>query len=240
MLPETFYLTGAGWLGYFIYVPIALAIIGLLYWLLLRRIPVIVLRIVSLFIISVPLLTFPLWEALSISYEAEKLCKEKGGLHVYKTVEAEGLLGGWGIETASKYGFSFVESGGGKYMNRETMKDGEVIRESITEYKSRYQVQTGVDSKRIGHRFRRSSSRVIDRETTEVLGELVTIGIYPSRFDLIVLSLLPVEYDGWRCGDEAPEGQGRYVPWKKNRTYNFSDVIKATLIPIKQAEGEAQ
>ena len=240
MFPENIYLTGAGWLGYFIYVPIALAVIGLLYWLLLRRIPIIVIRIVSLFIISAPLLTFPLWEALSISYEAERLCKEQGGLHVYKVVEPDGLLGGGGIEYWSKYGFDFTESGGGKYMNRQKMKNGVVVKESITEYKSLYQVQTGVDRRKISNRMRRSSSRVIVRETGEVLSELVTIGIHPSRFDLIALSLLPVEYNGWRCGDEAPPDKGMFSPAHGKRLYGISDVIKSAFILKKQTEGEGK
>jgi hypothetical protein len=125
-------------------------------------------------------------------------------------------------------------------MNRWIVKDGVVERESITEYKSRYQAQTGVDWRRIGTHFRRSASRVINRKTGEVLGELVTIGIYPSRFDLFVLRLLPVEYNGWRCGDEAPMGEGEFSPAHGKRLYGISDVIIATLKPKTLDEREKQ
>ena len=68
MLPEHFYFTGAGWLGYFFYVPVALFICGLIYWLLLRRISHAIIRWSFTLVLSVALVTLPLWEALAISY----------------------------------------------------------------------------------------------------------------------------------------------------------------------------
>ena len=237
MIPETFYLTGAGWLGYFVYVPIALAVIAFLYWLLLRRIPIIAVQIISLIMVSIPLLTFPLWEALSISYEAEKLCKEQGGLHVYKTVETDGFIGGWGIETAAKYGFSYVENGGGKYMGREILKDGKVNRESITEYKSRYHVGGGAGEKINSHITRLRSASVKDRETAEIIGELIIFQIYPSYFDLIMHIPFLASPTPWICGNEAPEKERYYDKFNKRYRYTFSDLIKATLKPRNKDEG---
>ena len=235
MLPEHFYLTGAGWLGYFIYVPIALFILGLLYWLLLRRIPIIVIRLIILVVLSIPLLIFPLWEALSISYEAEKLCKEQGGLHVYKTVETDGFIGGV-IQDASKYGFKYTEGSDGKEKFRWMMVDGHIVKEKIDEYSSNYQLFN--ESKLINKYFRKSRFLVENISTEEVLGELVKFSIYPSRFDLIILNLLPVESNPWICGNEAPEGQGSYSPGIKKYLYGGSDVIKATLKPRNKVEGE--
>ena len=94
MLPEHFYFTGVGWFGYVFYVPLALGLIGLLYAFVLRRITVKIIRWPVMVILVIALLTAPLWQALSISYQAERLCKEQGGLHVYRTVEADGFLGG--------------------------------------------------------------------------------------------------------------------------------------------------
>ena len=239
MFPENIYLTGAGWLGYFIYVPIALAVIGLLYWLLLRRIPIIVIRIVSLFIISAPLLTFPLWEALSISYEAEKLCKEQGGLHVYRTVETEGFVGMASIEEWSRYGFSYIEWGSQNKKYRYMMENEKKTSEEIPEFTNRYYLK-GSKEKRINDHIKYVRYYYIeDQQTGEVLGELVRFKIYPSRFDALSLKLMPVEYNPWICGNESPEGEGVYSTAHKKRLYRISDVIKATLKPIKN-KGEGQ
>jgi hypothetical protein len=117
MLPEHFYFTGVGWLGYMLYVPVALLITGLVYWLFLRRVRWMILRLGVLLMLSLTLTTLPLWEAAAISFEAEALCANQGGLHVYKTVEAEGFLGGGSIEYGSKYGFSYLEVGGANKKN---------------------------------------------------------------------------------------------------------------------------
>ena len=241
MLPEHFYFTGAGWLGYFIYVPIALLVTGLIYRLLLRRISLLVIRWPIMIITSMALITWPLWGALAISYQAENLCKEQGGLHVYKTVNTYGFLGSGGIKYWSKYGFSYIEMGLGQNKRYKiTLKNGEEVREEIPKFISRYQVQTDANVRKIGQKFRRSSSRVIDRETNEVLGELVAFSIYPSRFDLIMLGLLPVEYNPWRCGEEAPAGKGEYSPATKKRLYSILDVVRETLKPEKRSSGDTQ
>ena len=238
MFPEHFYFTGAGWLGYFVYIPIALFILGLLYWLLLRRIPKIAIRLILLIILSVPLLTFPLWEALSISYEAEKLCKEQGGLHIYKTVETDGFLGGWGIETATKYGFSYVESGCGKYGRskcRLTLKNDKEVREEIDEFTSRYHFSSEMYVK-INDRFYFNQYYVEDRKTKEILGELIIISIPLSYFDLIAHIPFLASPNSWACGGEAPEQERYYDKLNKRYRYTFSDLIKATLKPLKFEE----
>jgi len=241
MLPEHFYFTGTGWLGYIVYIPIGLALLTGLYLLLLRRITSIALRFISLVVLSVILLTWPLWGALALSYEAESLCNEQGGLHVYKTVEADGFLGGWGIETAAKHGFSYVESGGGKHMNRWTMVDGEPVRESITEFKSHYQVGVGGSEERINLRIRRArSASVKNRLTGEMIGELIIFKIYPSWFDIFILSLSPVEYNPWICGKEAPKQERYNDKLNKKYRYTFSDLIKATLKPKPRYKGEEE
>ena len=146
---------------------------------------------------------------MAISYKAEKLCKEQGGLHIYKTVETDGFFGGGGIKYWSKYGFSYVENVGvgGKYY-RQSIRNGEKVEEEIDEFTSRYQVGVGGPEERINLRIRRArSASVKDRQTGEILGELIIFKIYPSWFDIFTLSLLPVEYNPWLCGEEAPENQ---------------------------------
>ncbi len=125
-------------------------------------------------------------------------------------------------------------------MNRWTMVESEPVRESITEYKSRYQLASSDKSTKLTKDINRTSVFIKNRYTSDILSELATIKIYPSRFDVIMLSFLPVEYNPWLCGQEAPEGKGEYSPAHKKRLYSISDLIKATLKPIKDKEGDAQ
>lgn len=60
MLPEHFYFTGAGWLGYFLYVPVALLMTGLIYWFLLRKISQAIIRWSVMVVLSLVLFTWPL------------------------------------------------------------------------------------------------------------------------------------------------------------------------------------
>jgi hypothetical protein len=191
-----------------------------------------------LLLLSLTLITLPLWEAAVISFRANRLCSKQGGLHVYKTVEAEGFLGGSSIKYWSKYGFSYLEVGGAnKKKFKLTMQNGEVHREELAEFNSRYQVKSSAGVKKYGNTFRRSSARVIDRETQEVLGELVTFSIYPSKFDLLALRLTRGEYNPWICGNEAPQGEGSYSPGDRKHLFGISDVIKATILPIRVRQG---
>ena len=240
MLPEHFYFTGAGWLGYFIYVPVALLMTGLIYWFLLRKISQLIIRWSVMIVLSLALFTWPLWGALAISYKAEKLCKEQGGLHVYKVVETDSLLGPASTKRWVEYGFSYIErSGPNNKKYRFTLKDGKEIGEEIPEYTSRY-ISRGDKLERIDKYFARMRYYVEDQYTQDILGELVTIIIYPSRFDLFVLGLLPVEYNPWHCGDEAPKGEGSYSPGEKKYLYSYADVVKATLKPKISARGEGK
>ena len=243
MLPEHFYFTGAGWLGYFIYVPVALLVTGLIYQLLLRRISLLVIRWPVMIIVSIVLITWPLWGALAISYQAEKLCKEQGGLHVYKTVETDGFLGGVSIKYWSKYGFDYVEGGCGKYGRskcRKILQNGGEKNEEIPEWISQYAVEPGETGPLRNGPFRINTFQVINRQTEEVLGDLVYFQIYPSRFDKFLLHLLPVEFNPWICGNEAPEGKGSYSPGDKKYLYGSDDVVKATLKSKRRSNGQVQ
>ena len=121
---------------------------------------------------------------------------------------------------------------GGKYY-RQTMLNGEMIEERLDNFASRYQTQVGVNSNKFYGNFTISSSRVIDRKNGDILGQLNVIKIYPSKFDHILLGLLPVEYNPWLCGEEAPDGRGEYSPAHKRWLYSVSDVVKMTLMPRK-------
>ena len=117
------------------------------------------------------------------------------------------------------------------------MKDGEEVNEEIPEYTSRY-FSRGGKLEQIDKYFSRIRYYVEDKYAQNILGELVTIIIYPSHFDFFVLSLLPVEYNPWHCGDEAPENKGSYSPGEKKYLYSYADVIKATLKPKISDKGK--
>jgi len=245
MLPEHFYFTSAGWLGYILYMPFGLLAAWIVYRYALRRIPLSPVRWLITPIVSVSLLTLPLWEALAISHEAERLCKEQGGLHVYKTVETDGFLGSSDANFWGKYGFKYVEHGqyykdgiftGIKY--RYLIEDGKKKKNIVNNFISSYQLQRY--SKNNDNNFRTTRYWISDRINNHIISELIYFSIYPSLFDTFFLRMLPVEFNPWICGNEASEGKGVYNRGKKKYLYSSIDLVKATLKPIKRREGEAQ
>jgi hypothetical protein len=230
---DHFYMTGAGVFGYaVVYLPLAIFVLWQIYSQLLRQLTQLWLRGVLVFVTSAIVLTVPFWDVIAIGREAERLCKEQAGLHIYKTAEAEGFVGG-GIGYWSKYGFTYTETGGrGEEKFRYTIKDGKEVKEQVPEYISRYQLQVGADVQLIGKHFSRNSQRVIDRQTNEVLGELLIIKIYPGRFDSIFIGLTGTGsgFKPWLCGYEPPPG--------RTEKWSFRDVVIETLKPRKNVEGE--
>ena len=127
---DHFYMTGVGMAGYVIvYVPLAL-FISFLIAILLRKLPKFLRWSIPL-ALAVFLVSTPLLEIFYISYKASRLCRTHAGLKVYKTAQADGFRWDYDIEYFSKYGFSFVESGGGTSDNpiitRHTIEDGRPV-----------------------------------------------------------------------------------------------------------------
>lgn len=231
---EHIYITGVGIVGYVVFcVPLALIATWLIYRHGLRRLAQPTLQRAGMFVTASVLLSLPLWDVIAISHEAGKLCKAQAGLKVYRTVEAEGFLGG-AIEYWSRYGFSYVESGGGDKMSRYTMKDGKVVHQRIQEFISRYQSKTGESGVVIAPHFSRSSDQVVDRQTGEILGELIVLSIYPGWLDnaLIGLTGAGSGFSPWHCGDDP-------TPLRLHGL-NSSDVVKAVLKPSKSIAGESK
>lgn len=233
MLPDHFYITGLGLFVYgALYLPASLGASILAYRLLIKRIPNPRLRWGITLPLAFLIVAAPLLNVYSISLEAKQLCREQGGLHVYKVVEAEGFLeGGGGIKYWSKFGFTYVESGGGDKMSRYTMQDDKVAHQRIQEFISRYQSKTGDNHVVVGKYFARSSHQVIDRQTGEVLGDLVVFGIYPGWLDNIAIGLTGTGsgFTPWMCGNEPPPG-------RKDRL-GFNDVVLATIKPLAEHKG---
>ena len=236
----TVYFTDALLYGYLlVYLPLTIVVTAVVYVFVVRWIPLISIRAVTILILFLTLSAIPWWDVYRIGIEATRLCEERGGLHIYKTVEAEGFLGSSNIKRWSKYGFSYVESGGDNNKNRWTMQQGEAVNEKIHEYSSRYVSKTAEDHVVINNHISRSSHHVVNRHTGEVLGELVKFSIHPSRFDSIVLNLLGGS-KVWLCGNEAPQGKGSYSSGERKYLYGYADVVEATLKPIKPYEGESK
>ena len=163
------------------------------------------------------------WDIAATSYKVNKLCREQGGLHVYKTAEVEGFLGGVSIEAWSEYGFSYVEmlgAYGDKY--RYTIKDGREHREIIDEFKSQYMLDS--DSKQVDEHVKRVRRTIRDRHNGEVLGDLVFFNVYPGWIDRFYYKLVPIPFSPIQCGVDRQKGKRNSI----NRYYT-SDLITSTL-----------
>lgn len=223
MIPDHFYMTELGkWAYGVIYLPVII-VVFLLLWKKLK------LPLVLLAPIALVFLSLPFWDVYTIGRGADRLCQEQSGLHVYKTVEAEGFLGG-AAERWLKYGFSYIEGGGGKFMSRYTMQEGKVKHWRIDEFISRYAVGTGDNHKVITKSISKSSEVVRDRDTKETLGDLVVFNIHPGLFDGILLKFVGSGPVVWHCGNEPPAG--------RRDGLGYGDVVMAVLKPKKNGENE--
>lgn len=232
---DHFYMTGVGMAGYvIIYVPLAL-FISFLIAILLRKLPKFLRWSIPL-ALAVFLISAPLLEIFYISYKASRLCRAHAGLKVYKTAQADGFRWSHDIEFYSKYGFSFVESGGGTPDNpiifRYTFENGKPVRTQVKRYVTEYEIK--YKSHVVIHKyFSMSSVMVVNIRTREVLGELVNLSIYPSFIDSLFIGLTGTGsgFSPWHCGEEAtpeyPKGIG------------IIELILATLKPArKSAQGD--
>jgi hypothetical protein len=224
MIPEHFYITDLGIMAYgFIYLPMVLAVAVLL-WRILRlswkvNTPIVL-----------TLLTLPFWDVYMIGRDADRLCNSEAGLHVYKTVRAEGFLGG-AAERWLKYGFNYIEGGGGKFKSRYTMQDGKVKHHRVDKFMSRYAVGTADNHKVVTKSISKSSKVVMDRDTKEILGDLVVFNIYPGLFDGILMKFVQSSPVVWHCGNEPLAG--------RKDGLGYGDVVMAVIKP-KKSEGDEQ
>lgn len=166
------------------------------------------------------------WDVYLIGQQAKKLCKEEGGLHVYKTVYVDGFKGAYSIESWSKYGYKYVEAGRKDKKVRYSMRDGKVIEQAVDAFMSNYEVVH--KSMVINKHFKRSRSFVRDRSSGEVLGELVYFSIYPGWVDSRIIGSFGFTFTPWFCGNEPMLGVGDRL--------GYGDVVKATLKPRNYQE----
>ena len=162
-------------------------------------------------------------DVIYISLKARKLCREEAGLHVYKTVEAEGFLGSISIDYWSKYGYKYVED---LYRdNKKTrfiLKEGKVISETIPQFISRYEYVR--KSEVLKAPFTRDKDMIRDRQTGEILGEIVAYYVYPGWLDSRLVGLLGFSWSPPRC-------DGDYIPKPQKITLQLSDLVRAIIKP---------
>jgi hypothetical protein len=232
---DHFYMTGVGMAGYvIIYVPLAL-FISFLIAILLRKLPKFLRWSIPL-ALAVFLISAPLLEIFYISYKASRLCRAHAGLKVYKTAQADGFRWDYDIEYFSKYGFSFVESGGGTPDNpiitRHTIEDGKPVATRVKQYASEYE-RKYKDPVVLYKYFSMESIMVVSIQTGEVYGELVRIDIYPSFIDSFFIGLTGTGsgFSPWHCGEEATPEYPKGI--------DINELILATLKPArKSAQGD--
>lgn len=227
---DHFYVTGVGVFGYlFLYAPLAYFVIRFVYRFMLKRF---VGRWVGGGIAISALaavLVAPVWDTYQIGQETKRLCTEKAGLHVYKTVVADGARVGPGIEIWSKYGYLYTEGHGrGNKKYRYTMQDGKPVEEEVDEFISRYGDIGGYDRVLDKHHGI-SSVASGDVNSREVIGELVRVHTYPGWLDSFFIAITGTGsgFSPWTCGDEPPPD---LINIRKVKKLTTADL---TLITIK-------
>ena len=229
MLPEHLYMTDLGKIAYVaLYLPLALVLLWLLYRMCFRKVA---LSWLWTAVSALVLLTLPFWDVYMIGRDAERLCREEGGLHVYKVVEADSFRGGGNIVKLSEYGFAYAEAIGlGGKIYRRKVKDGKLIRNVIDDFTTQHSIG-GRGYQVITSSISSNALQTVDLETGEILGDLVSLNIHPGRFDGLLLRLVGSGPVVWHCGGEPPIG--------RTEPLGFDDLILATLKP-KQGKGATQ
>lgn len=215
------YISGLGQVAIvLIYIPLTILIIWVLYKLLIKElsVPARTLIIIAMVLFSAYLL---LWDVVKISKQAKEFCKD-AGLHVYKTVEADGFYGKGAAgytNTWKPYGFGYVEEQllSGQY-TKVSEANGEIISEKISKPVSRYwSVQ---DDHIIGKYFKQRRTYLKDTNNEEILGELIYYLIYPGWFDSYILDASGFSFSPWTC--QPINEHGKNV----GRTDLIQEVIK--------------
>ena len=164
------------------------------------------------------------WDVYQIGQQATKLCKEQGGLHVYKTVEAEGFIGSGGIEYWANYGFKYVEDtyANGKKV-RGIIKNGKATKIQVDSFLSEYEYSH--KREKLGERLVRGRYCIVHRQSGDCLGELIVFGIHGGWADMLFYNLTGFSYTPWGCGDK-----------NNGADLTYGDVVKATLKPVSETK----
>lgn len=161
------------------------------------------------------------WDVYQIGQEATRLCNEKAGLHVYRTVEAESVVGLFDIKHWSKYGFKFVEYK--SVLNKKTrhfLDDEKPKQKEVDKFLSRYELT--MSRSRISSAIDLLKIEVKDRFSDELLGESLEYSIDGGWADMSIFGMTGFTFSPWICSGKD----------RKRQIYP-SDVVEATIRPIK-------
>ena len=199
------------------------------YWLILKRFKLTI-KITGILMLWVVAIFIAYWDVYRIAKEAERLCREEAGLHVYKTVEAEGFLGASSIDYWSEYGFRYLEMEfvGGKKA-RYTLAGGKVAKENVEKLLSRYEYVTDLEV--LERPFNRQRQMIRDRQTGEILGEIIAYAVYPGWLDSRLLGFLGFSWSPKACDED-------YVPERGKLRYSYRDLVKAVIKQKVTNKGE--
>lgn len=142
----------------------------------------------------------------------ENLCKDEGGLKIYRTVQSvDGFYSPFADESVlTKYGFAFVESGlsPGTYVRLSRSPKGDIVKENIDSLKSRY-IYRVVRYKEVRGYLRdtymKDASQMIVRGTNEVLGEFTNFNFASSWAERLGAIIVAGRGNGGICNLESPE-----------------------------------
>jgi hypothetical protein len=161
------------------------------------------------------------WDVYQIGQQATKLCNKKAGLHVYRTAEAESVLGLSGIEHWSKYGFKFVEYEDVlKNKTRYFLDNGKPAYKKVDEFLSQYELV--ITRKNLTSKIKIHQYQIVYRSTYEVLGETSQLSIAGGWADMFFYGITGFSYSPWIC---KGDGMGDSSP---------IDIVKHVLKPINK------
>lgn len=162
------------------------------------------------------------WDVYLTGRQATKLCKEQAGLHLYRTAEAESIIGAGTIKDWKDYGFIFTEYIYGSYVYRTYYdKDGKMITEKVDNILSQYEYSSA--RVRMNPRIYLLNEKIRYRITGEILGEIKTFSIDTGWADSLFYNLTGFNYAPWICSGE-----------KKYELIYSSDLVKSVLKPMKK------
>ncbi len=223
ILGTTYYITEMTQWVYFIFYFLPTSIIFIVIAIKLK--PKRVVGRAVLGMLSLMVITLPVWDVIVIGQEASQLCKEESGLHAYKTAEADGFLGASAIKKWSKYGFLYIENITRGRAYRYSMEGSVPLSAQIQIEKLISKFTIARSSESVAHQIERHATMVKNRKSTDILGELIYFMIYPGLFDSFILSVTPTTFTPWTCGREHPS-----YPSEK---LGYDDVVRATLTPTQ-------
>jgi hypothetical protein len=142
----------------------------------------------------------------------EKLCKDEGGLKIYRTVQGvDGFYSPFADESVlTKYDFAFVESGlsPGTYVRFSRSPKGGIVKENIESLKSRY-IYRVVRYKEVrgylGDTYMKDASQMIVRGTNEVLSEYTNFNFAVSWLERLGVNIVVGRGNGGICNLESPQ-----------------------------------